>query len=363
MDILKAEIERKKRQLAENKLTEPGRKYFRRGELAAREEEEYRRRYGLASAESAPAEAQPQSRPGAADDTASTPQLARSEVVRRLRDRLEPILLFGETEAEAFRRLRRLEIIEPEVNRGMRNDFQAAMEQVDAAYLAEYLQQGQADPEAADERAAAAADEQRVAMADIQAEADRLGSGDAAFDTQLLLRLYKCLLLEWGDRIHNQPRAERDSIKSKMALATYKQTQQYLKPLFRQLRSGSLPEDIRESLVEIAQYMLDRNYIKANDTYLQMAIGNAAWPIGVTMVGIHARTGREKIFSKHVAHVMNDETQRKFIQGLKRLMTKCQEFYPTDPSRSVEYGGLTEVKRQPALAETVQDGEASSRPA
>ena len=35
-----------------------------------------------------------------------------------------------------------------------------------------------------------------------------------------------------------------------------------------------------------------------------MAIGNAPWPIGVTMVGIHARTGREKIFSKHVAHVL-----------------------------------------------------------
>lgn len=45
-----------------------------------------------------------------------------------------------------------------------------------------------------------------------------------------------------------------------------------------------------------------------------MAIGNAPWPIGVTMVGIHARTGREKIFSKHVAHVLNDETQRKYIQ-------------------------------------------------
>jgi pre-mRNA-splicing factor 18 len=69
-----------------------------------------------------------------------------------------------------------------------------------------------------------------------------------------------------------------------------------------------------------------------------MAIGNAPWPIGVTMVGIHARTGREKIFSKHVAHVLNDETQRKYIQGLKRLMTKCQYFFPTDPSRCVEYG-------------------------
>lgn len=71
-----------------------------------------------------------------------------------------------------------------------------------------------------------------------------------------------------------------------------------------------------------------------------MAIGNAPWPIGVTMVGIHARTGREKIFSKNVAHVMNDETQRKYIQALKRLMTKCQEYYPTDPSRCVEYAAF-----------------------
>ena len=54
--------------------------------------------------------------------------------------------------------------------------------------------------------------------------------------------------------------------------------------------------------------------VQANDAYLQMAIGNAPWPIGVTMVGIHARTGREKIFSQSIAHVLNDETQRKYIQ-------------------------------------------------
>lgn len=58
-----------------------------------------------------------------------------------------------------------------------------------------------------------------------------------------------------------------------------------------------------------------------------MAIGNAPWPIGVTMVGIHARTGREKIFSKHVAHVLNDETQRKYIQVRFRegSSTTCTE--------------------------------------
>ena len=62
------------------------------------------------------------------------------------------------------------------------------------------------------------------------------------------------------------------------------------------------------------KHLLDRNYLRANDAYLEMAIGNAPWPIGVTMVGIHARTGREKISDKNVAHVLNDEIQRKYIQ-------------------------------------------------
>lgn len=38
------------------------------------------------------------------------------------------------------------------------------------------------------------------------------------------------------------------------------------------------------------------------------------------MVGIHERSGREKIFASNVAHVLNDETSRKYIQSLKRLV-------------------------------------------
>ena len=40
------------------------------------------------------------------------------------------------------------------------------------------------------------------------------------------------------------------------------------------------------------------------------------------MVGIHARTGREKIFSQQIAHVLNDETQRKYIQVNNVLSTR-----------------------------------------
>lgn len=44
-------------------------------------------------------------------------ELPRREVIRRLRDRGEPILLFGESELQAFQRLRRCEILEPEMNK------------------------------------------------------------------------------------------------------------------------------------------------------------------------------------------------------------------------------------------------------
>ena len=47
--------------------------------------------------------------------------------------------------------------------------------------------------------------------------------------------------------------------------------------------------------------------VQANDIYLEMAIGNAPWPIGVTMVGIHARTGREKIFAQNVARILSEQ--------------------------------------------------------
>ena len=85
---------------------------------------------------------------------------------------------------------------------------------------------------------------------------------------------------------------------------------------------------------------MKRDYLAAMDQYIKMAIGNAPWPIGVTMVGIHERSAREKIYTNSVAHVMNDETTRKYLQSIKRLMTLCQRRYPSLPSKSVEFNSL-----------------------
>uniref|UniRef100_Q99633-2 Isoform 2 of Pre-mRNA-splicing factor 18 n=1 Tax=Homo sapiens TaxID=9606 RepID=Q99633-2 len=44
---------------------------------------------------------------------------------------------------------------------------------------------------------------------------------------------------------------------------------------------------LKSEILRKRQLVEDRNllreYVKANDAYLQMAIGNAPWPIGVTM--------------------------------------------------------------------------------
>ena len=38
-------------------------------------------------------------------------------------------------------------------------------------------------------------------------------------------------------------------------------------------------------MAEIVHHMQERQYQRANDSYLRLSIGNAPWPIGVTMVG------------------------------------------------------------------------------
>jgi len=77
-------------------------------------------------------------------------------------------------------------------------------------------------------------------------------------------------------------------------------------------------------LVKIVGFCRLGEFVQANDSYINIAIGNAAWPIGVTQVGIHSRGGREKIGENKTAHVMNSELSRKYLTSVKRLMSFYQ---------------------------------------
>lgn len=83
----------------------------------------------------------------------------------------------------------------------------------------------------------------------------------------------------------DRPEEEKRSGPGKRAAVLQKQTAEYIKPLMRQLKKRTLEPDILARVAEIAQRMQVRLYRDAQDAYLQLSIGNAPWPIGVTMVG------------------------------------------------------------------------------
>ncbi|XP_045479237.1 pre-mRNA-splicing factor 18 [Harmonia axyridis] len=346
MEALKAEIARKRKIIEELTVVEPAKKYFSKGDFIAKEREEYIKKFGLPL--QGEEKTSVENKSDSAESNVDDHLLPRQEVITRLRDREEPILLFGETELDAFKRLRKDELLEPEA-RGFRNDFQEAMEKVDQDYLQDLLKNAKDE----DQKKPSGSKEQKcLSHEEIVELSKKMGRGNREHDMTTIVHFINLILKLWNDQLQNRMTEEKMGTKGKLQRATYTQTQVYLKPLLRKLKSFSLPDDILDSLTEIVVHLLNRNYLKASGAYLQMAIGNAPWPIGVTMVGIHARTGREKIFSKNVAHVMNDETQRKYIQALKRLMTKCQEYFPTDPSKCVEYAAFGETQAEPSTSQS-----------
>lgn len=94
-------------------LQENGKTYFKRAKLLEQESNE--------SSETQSGSTNTDTSRGSIDaensmiDSAQT--LSRVEVTRKLRERGQPILLFGESEIDSFKRLRRVEILEPEVNK------------------------------------------------------------------------------------------------------------------------------------------------------------------------------------------------------------------------------------------------------
>lgn len=337
--LLQAEINRKRQKVESKDILAPNKKYFKRGDLAAKEEEEYWKRHkrGDDKKQESPEKEKDSQEELVGQSEEKVPQLARKEVIRRLRERHEPIRLFGESDYESYLRLKRLETDGPDAREeGFRNEFKAAMDKVDEDYFKEMVEAATSGEGGKKSNDVSIKDD-GTTVEDIQKMKEEIGKGDSEKNSDIILRFLKYLLKMWGQTLNERTEEEKRTLKGKEASAIHTQTVSYLKPLFRNLKHKTIDEDILDAMVIIVHHLMHRDYLKANDAYLEMAIGNAPWPIGVTMVGIHARTGREKISSRHIAHVLNDETQRKYIQALKRLMTQCQKIFPTDPSFSVNY--------------------------
>ncbi|WVZ66433.1 hypothetical protein U9M48_015648 [Paspalum notatum var. saurae] len=285
--------------------------------------------------------------------------LSRNEVVRRLRVLREPVTLFGEDDDARLARFKLVlksgvidDIDDIDMTEGQTNDFLRDMIEMRKRQKAgrDTYAKGKG------KRAGRGDGGDGGAGGDSGDDGDGKGSGDDAdadkdskrmrtkfeelCNEDKILVFFKRLLNEWKQELDDMTELEKRTAKGKSMVATFKQCARYLSPLFEFCRKKVLPDDIRRALLVIVECCMKRDYLAAMDQYIKLAIGNAPWPIGVTMVGIHERSAREKIYTNSVAHIMNDETTRKYLQSIKRLMTLCQRRYPALPSKSVEFNSL-----------------------
>lgn len=147
-----------------------------------------------------------------------------------------------------------------------------------------------------------------------------------------LASYFTMVLKEWETTMARRPEDVRTSYQGKQAYAAMVQARENMRPLFKKLEKGDLEDSILEPVVEIVHAAQERRYVDANDGYLRLSIGKAAWPIGVTMVGIHERSAREKLHEsdKNAAHIMSDEITRKWLQSIKRCLSFAQTRWPPE---------------------------------
>lgn len=380
MDLLKQELLRKRQSLAEDV---GGKRVFKRSEIEQKKlqklrEEEKRELEAKAKAhrdpqqqtsshpnskfESSSANSNPNSKIETFTSKTRTDErkiddlnLPKQEVIRRLRFLKQPITLFGEDD-EA--RLDRLKLVlkagvfevDSDMIEGQTNDFLRDIAELrkrqKTGMLSDRKRKTTEDVMEDGEGGGGGGDEDLSAdggSSGVDADKDlkRMKANfEELCDEDKILVFFKKLLNEWNQELNEMPEAEKRTAKGKSMVATFKQCARYLNPLFKFCRKKVLPDDIRQALLVVVECCMKRDYLAAMDQYIKMAIGNAPWPIGVTMVGIHERSAREKIYTNSVAHIMNDETTRKYLQSVKRLMTFCQRKYPTMPSKAVEFNSL-----------------------
>lgn len=145
-----------------------------------------------------------------------------------------------------------------------------------------------------------------------------------------LASYFTMVLKEWESTLARRTADVINSYTGKQAYNAMVQARENLRPLFKKMEVYDLPDNMLEPVVEIVHAAQERRYVDANDGYLRLSIGKAAWPIGVTMVGIHERSAREKLHEsdKNAAHIMSDEITRKYLQSIKRCLSFAQTRWP-----------------------------------
>ncbi|KAK5116503.1 hypothetical protein LTR62_008052 [Meristemomyces frigidus] len=228
--------------------------------------------------------------------------LADDELRQKLHDMEEPRILFGETHILRLRRYRKLvaDALAPTMSEGPIPTIIQLVEEKDMKVPSTVPQDDE---------------------------------GKSLLHRQIA-SYFTMVLSEWSLALSRRPASVRESFSGRQAYTSYTQARDNLTPLFRQLEppTPTIAPVLLTAITEIVNLMQLKRYVHANDAYLRLSIGKAAWPIGVTMVGIHERSARERLHEKadDKAHILTDERTRKMLQGIKRCLSYAQIRWPPE---------------------------------
>ena len=150
-----------------------------------------------------------------------------------------------------------------------------------------------------------------------------------------LYKFWKGLLSEWEEQLEGRPREVALSPQGRAELESAQQTAEFMAPFFSLCKSRTVPPDMLPLCVEFVDLMLLKEYMAAGDAYVRLSIGKAQWLMGVSQVGLHERAARERIYIGKLPHVLNDETQRRYLTSMKKLMSVLQKMCPPSiPSKA-----------------------------
>jgi len=432
MDLLKSALAERQAK-AQKVIHETGQKWIRRSEIVEKQKEEYfeskRREEEKTKADEEaqletlkdhltrrrkPEEEPEQEIPAHILDEAllgdddAEPPIGLSEVIDRLRELVQPITLFGETNMQRYKRLRKTE---NESLDGKKNPDLVALDQMHQSQAQLQLQNAEEDavqenedeekeadedgdksdksdtdeepdpegnedksdtdeepdPEGKEDKDKSDTDEEPEAPAGFAAASSSTAkvveSGDKKFDPvpdqhpnpedlpkqkeisletmdrcDLIRHWARKALKAWEKELADRP--EEDKIKAmyKAEIAKHRQVRRDVRPLQKRLRLYILDDFLLEKIHHIVSKADLKLYRDAHEAYLDLSIGKAAWPVGIgcggsmlmeDAIGLHDRFNRNAQV-KDIAFALNDDVTRKFVQALKRLMSKAQEYWPPD---------------------------------
>jgi pre-mRNA-splicing factor 18 len=256
------------------------------------------------------------------------------EIYHRLRVLSQPITLFGESSSQRLARL------ETALLKKAEHDDKFALRHIDSSAADDDDDDAEEDEAEDDAQHSDSEDDGIVSKHTAHAKRKAHDPNEPVLFSKIpdypkekvVYKYLKHVLKMWEMDLEARDERSKASAKGKMDTKTYKQCKDYLRPLLKMCKRRQMDSpDILLHLVEIVRLCEEGNFRAAHEEYLRTAIGNAAWPIGLTMVGIHERSGRERISTAKIAHVMNNEQQRKYLTSVRRLMTYAQTKRPDIP--------------------------------